>query len=238
MVQTTHCCKKCQSSDIVLNGKNKSGSQTYKCLACKSYGVLFSVKKTVKIDQEALSRTYQERNSYRSTGRIFGISHFTVFNLLKKKARSLADFKTTIIPTQNSEAILEVDEIFSFVLLKINQTRIWIAQNRQNRQIVSFFIGDGSMDSCKRLWRKLPYEFLKCNSFSDFWKSYNCIPESTHQKVGKETGQTAHIERLNNTIRQRFSRFVRKTLSFSKKEYMLNLHFKLWAFYYNLNLIS
>ena len=131
-----------------------------------------------------------------------------------------------------------MDEIFSFVLLKINQTRIWIAQNRQNRQIVSFFIGDGSMDSCKRLWRKLPYEFLKCNSFSDFWKSYNCIPESTHQKVGKETGQTAHIERLNNTIRQRFSRFVRKTLSFSKKEYMLNLHFKLWAFYYNLNLIS
>ena len=85
MVQTTHCCKKCQSENIVLNGKNKSGSQTYKCLACKSYGVLFSVKKTVTIDQEALVRTYQERNSYRSTGRIFGISQFTVFNLLKKK---------------------------------------------------------------------------------------------------------------------------------------------------------
>ena len=85
MIQTTHCCKKCQSENIVRNGKNKSGSQTYKCLACKSYGVLFSVKKTVTIDQEALARTYQERNSYRSTGRIFGISHFTVFNLLKKK---------------------------------------------------------------------------------------------------------------------------------------------------------
>ena len=88
MVQTTHCCKKCQSENIVRNGKNKSGSQTYKCLACKSYGVLFSVKKTKKtvtIDQEALARTYEERNSYRSTGRIFGISHFTVFNLLKKK---------------------------------------------------------------------------------------------------------------------------------------------------------
>ena len=89
------------------------------------------------------------------------------------------------------------------------------------------------MESCKKLWRKLPYEFLKCRSFSDFWKSYNCIPDRTHSKVGKETGETAHIERLNNTIRQRFSRFVRKTLSFSKKEYMLNLHFKLWAFNYN-----
>ena len=43
------------------------------------------------------------------------------------------------------------------------QIRIWIVQNRQNRQIVSFFIGDGSMKSCKRLWRKLPCEYLKCN---------------------------------------------------------------------------
>lgn len=133
---------------------------------------------------------------------------------------------------------MEVDEIFHFVLLKVNQIRIWIAQNRRNRQIVSFFIDDGSIKSYKRLWRKLPYEYLKCNSFSDFWKSYNCIPDKTHSKVGKETGETAHVERLNNTIRQRFSRFVRKTLSFSKKEFILNLHFKLWAFYYNQKIVS
>ena len=140
--------------------------------------------------------------------------------------------------TQNHQAILEVDEVFSFILLKVNHIRIWIAQNRGNRQIVSFFIGDGSMESCKRLWRKLPYEYLRCNSFSDFWRSYNCIPSKTHQKVGEETGETAHVERLNNTIRQRFSRLVRKAPSFSKKEYMLNLHFKLWAFHYNQNCIS
>ena len=140
--------------------------------------------------------------------------------------------------TQKEEAVLEVDEIFHFIHLKMNQIRIWIVQNRKNRQIVSFFIGDGSMESCKRLWRKLPYEFLKSNSFSDFWKFYNCLPNSTHTKVGKETGETAHIERLNNTIRQRFGRFVRKTLSFSKKEFMLNLHFKLWAYQYNIKCIS
>jgi IS1 family transposase/transposase-like protein len=238
MIQTTHTCKKCNSANIVLNGKNKCGSQTYKCKDCGCCRVLFSIKKTENIDLDALSRTYEERNSYRSSGRIFGISHVTVFNYLKKKARSLADFKTTIIPTQNHQATLEVDEIFSYILLKVNQIRIWIVLNKENRQIVSFFIGDGSMESCKRLWRKLPYEFLKCNSFSDFWKSYNCIPKETHTKVGKETGLTNHVERLNNTIRQRFSRFVRKTLSFSKKEYMLNLHFKLWAFNYNINCIS
>ena len=75
------------------------------------------------------------------------------------------------------------------------------------------------MDSCKRMWRKLPYSYLRCTSFSDFWKSYNCLLKDTHTKVGKETGLTNHVERLNNTIRQRFSRFVRKTPSFFKKIY-------------------
>jgi len=123
-------------------------------------------------------------------------------------------------------------------MMKIRQIRIWIVINRKNRQILSFYIGDGSMESCKRLWRKLPYEFLKCHSFSDFWNAYNCIPTSTHTKVKESKAQTNHIERLNNTIRQRFSRLVRKTLSFSKKVYMLNLHFKLWAYYYNQNILS
>jgi transposase-like protein len=84
MVTTKHTCKSCQSENIVLNGKNRSGSQTYKCNDCGSCRVLFSVKKTANIDLETLSKTYEERNSLRSTGRIFEISHITVLNLLKK----------------------------------------------------------------------------------------------------------------------------------------------------------
>jgi IS1 family transposase len=35
--------------------------------------------------------------------------------------------------------------------------------------------------------------------------------------VGKDSGKTNHIERFNKTWRQRVSRIVRNTLSFSKK---------------------
>ena len=149
----------------------------------------------------------------------------------------MSPFKSTI-QAATADTVLETDEIFSYILVKVNQIRIWIAENKQTKQIVSFYIGDGSMESCKHLWRKLPYSYLRCASFSDFWKPYNCLPAQSHTKVGKETGLTNHVERLNNTVRQRFSRFVRKTLSFSKKEYMLNLHFKLWAFQYNTQLIN
>ena len=141
-------------------------------------------------------------------------------------------------PAQGDKTTLEVDEIFSFVCCKNNAIRIWIVIHAQSRQILSFFIGDGTMESCKRLWRKLPYSYLKCKSFSDFWRSYGCIPSQTHTQVGKETGLTNHVERLNNTIRQTCSCFVRKALSFYKTEYRLNLHFKLWAYKYNLNVIN
>ncbi len=233
MILEAKRCHNCQSDQIVKNGRNSCKQQRYKCKSCGVTRVLDSLQKSKKIDMGQVIQTYKERNSFRSTGRIFGVSHVTIQKWLKKKAKSLNNFKTTIQKAEKG-SILEVDEVFSYVFVKVNQVRIWIVLCKQTRQIISFFIGDGSMESCKRLWRKLPYEYLKCNSFSDFWKSYNCIPTNTHQKVGKETGLTNHIERLNNTIRQRFSRLVRKTLSFSKREYMLNLHFKLWAYYYNL----
>ena len=41
------------------------------------------------------------------------------------------------------------------------------------------------------------------------------MPEQ-HTTVGKETGETAHVERWNTTLCQRLARFVRMTLSFSR----------------------
>lgn len=52
--------------------------------------------------------------------------------------------------------------------------------------------------------------------YSDDWDAYNSVfPKERHQ-YSKMKQQTNHLERLNNTIRQRVSRLVRKTLSFSK----------------------
>jgi IS1 family transposase len=54
--------------------------------------------------------------------------------------------------------------------------------------------------------------------YSDFLDAYACVlPSKRHRPVGKDSGQTSRIERLNNTLRQRISRLVRKPLSFSKK---------------------
>lgn len=43
------------------------------------------------------------------------------------------------------------------------------------------------------------------------------IPAERHRAITKKARKTNHVGRFNNTLRQRVSRLVRDTLSFSKK---------------------
>jgi len=134
--------------------------------------------------------------------------------------------------------VLELDELWSFVGRKSNKRWVWIALCRQTRQVVAYFIGDRSLKSCWRLWQWIPANYRHCQTFSDFWDTYQKVFGESHQSVGKETGQTAHVERWNNTLRQRLARFVRKTLSFSKNDEFHEIALKLFLHRYNLDLIS
>ncbi len=60
------------------------------------------------------------------------------------------------------------------------------------------------------------------------------IPQEQHEAVEEETGQTAHVERWKNTLRQRPARFVRKTLSFSKSLVMYETCLRPFIHHYNL----
>ena len=140
--------------------------------------------------------------------------------------------ETLVLP--NESPILELDELWSFVLKKANKRWIWIALCRQTRQVVAFAIGSRSEATCKRLWEKIPAAFRVGHCFTDFWAAYQLvIPPEQHPAVGKESGETAHVERWNNTLRQRLARFVRKTLSFSKSDVMHEICLFLFLHRYN-----
>ena len=126
--------------------------------------------------------------------------------------------------------------MWSFVGKKGQKYWIWIALNRATREIIGLYVGDRSQSGAEGLWKSIPNEY-KDNSvfYTDFWDAYNTVlPNDKHHAVGKETGLTNHIERFNNTMRQRCSRLVRKTLSFSKK---LENHIgAIWTFIHHYNL--
>jgi insertion element IS1 protein InsB len=56
-------------------------------------------------------------------------------------------------------------------------------------------------EDCWRLWSWLPRAYRHCTTFSDFGETYDQVfghLGADHHSVGKETGQTAHVERWNN----------------------------------------
>jgi len=149
--------------------------------------------------------------------------------------------ETLIVPDVNdAEAtVLELDELWSFVLKKANKAWIWIALCRQTRQVVAYALGDRSEETCRRLWQAIPASYRAGHCYTDFWAAYHAvIPEEQHTAAGKETGETAHVERWNNTLRQRLARFVRNTLSFSKSPVMHEVCLRLFLHRYNLERAS
>lgn len=94
-------------------------------------------------------------------------------------------------------------------------------------------VGNRSRDGASGLWQSLPALYREVSwtedsaqgasqqcamCYTDFWSAYNDIfPECRHKAVSKTSGKTNAIERFNCTLRQRVSRLVRETLSFSKK---------------------
>ena len=140
---------------------------------------------------------------------------------------------------QSRYDILELDELWSFVLHKRSQRWVWLALCRRTRQVVAFFVGDRSERRCWELWQRVPSAYQRCLTYSDFWHAYaNVLSSETHQPVAKGSGQTNHVERFNNTLRQRLARFVRKTLSFSKSDRMHQIALTLFLYTYNSECIS
>ncbi len=99
---------------------------------------------------------------------------------------------------------------------------------------MAYAIGDRSEATCRQLWERVPKRYKKCVLFTDFWKAYaDVLPEEQHRATGKGDGQTCHIERFNNILRQRLGRFVRHTLSFSKTDAMHENCLLLFLHHYN-----
>jgi insertion element IS1 protein InsB len=112
----------------------------------------------------------------------------------------------------------EADEMWSFVGKKEHKQWIWLVMNTANRQIVAFHVGGRGQEDAQELFDQIPQIFnTNATFFTDFWKGYHILDREKHIAAGKQKGYSNHIERFNNTLRQRCSRLVRKTLSFSKK---------------------
>ena len=104
-------CPNCESSMVVKNGRNRSGSQRYLCRDCRRG---FTPQPHLhgypsEMHHEAV-RLYLEGNNLRRIGRLLSVHHGTVANWLQRHADSLPEMD---VPQEADE--VEVDELYTFV---------------------------------------------------------------------------------------------------------------------------
>jgi len=228
-------CPACESHAVVKNGLNALGKQNYRCQDCGRQFVLNPAKGPIPPEKkELIDRLLLERISLAGIARTVEVSESWLQNYVNEKYDAVPR-KIDITEKTKGRLTLECDELWSFVGKKEEKQWVWIAMDRDTREVAGLYIGDRSAESARALWDSLPGVYRQCAvSYSDFWEAYAAIfPSKRHRAVGKETGQTSHIERLNGTLRQRISRLVRKTLSFSKK--LANHIGAIWYFIHHYN---
>ncbi|MDV3001116.1 MAG: IS1 family transposase ISCysp1 [Chroococcopsis gigantea SAG 12.99] len=211
-------CPYCESNLILKNGTTHHKKPKFLCKSCGRQFIENPQKKyRTEPDINFINKLLLERISLRGIARIMGMSLRTLQDYVNRFYRSIpSQLKLKAVSSVN--LLIECDELWSFVNNKENPVYIWLALDRSTRLIVGVYLGDRSRKSAEELWKSLPVEYQNnAQVYTDFWQSYcEVIPTEQHHRCRKSEGQTNHIERFNNTLRQRCSRLVRKCLSFSK----------------------
>jgi insertion element IS1 protein InsB len=218
-------CPGCGSTQFKKNGHIHSGKQNHQCKACGRQFVANAEDRLISDEQCTLiEHLLRERISLRGICRAVGVSLTWLLHFMVERFVACPEHLHVQHPASPTGVIIrqleaEADEMWSFVQKKANKQWIWIAMDVNTRQVIAFHVGDRSRDSATELWAKIPLVYREQATFhTDRYEAYQgVIPAARHQAITKNARKTNHIERLNNTLRQRLSRLVRETLSFSKK---------------------
>lgn len=218
-------CPWCRSSKHKENGHIHNGKQNHYCHDCGRQVVERCEQYLISDDTWALiASLLVECISLRGICRVVGIGLKWLVGFLVQCFKALPEHLNVqpgscngVVRMQRLEA--EADETARFVQKKANKQWIWVAIDARSRQVIAFHVGDRSRESAKELWANIPVAYREQARFhTDQYEAYKgVIPAERHKAITKHARKTTHIECFNNTLRQRLSRLVRETLSFSKK---------------------
>lgn len=220
-------CPRCLSANVKKNGLFSSKKQSHKCKDCNKKFTDDGQQWFVSEEkQQYIKRLLLERLSLRGICRVMEVSLSWLMAFIKELYAGQPEdlnckVKLRKVKKQHHYYIKlfdnEADELWSFVKRRQNVYYIWLVLHKESRQVIAFHVGDRSRESARKLWAKIPAHIQQHGLFhSDDWEAYKgIIPEERHL-YSKKKKWTNHVERFNCTLRQRVSRLVRETLSFSK----------------------
>lgn len=221
-------CHHCLSTNVIKKGFAASGKQRCLCKVCKRTFVVGGNDWHIgQAKREIIDRLLLERLSLRGICRAVQVSIRWLMGYIKEKYGQMPEdlnFSASLKNVGKDDTVslelidCQADELWSFVHNKENKQYVWIAMHTGSRQVIAFHVGDRSRASARELWEKIP-KWVRDNGLfhTDDWDSYKTVIPEVRHEYSKRKKFTNHLERLNNTLRQRVSRLVRKSLAFSKK---------------------
>jgi insertion element IS1 protein InsB len=212
-------CKYC-SSYCVKAGVRNTGVQKFQCYSCKKYQQQTYQKNAYRSEiNQNIIHLLVEGVGIRGIARVLRIAIKTVIQRIKKIARSI---NKPITFCKNGT--YEIDELWTYVANKSNDTWIMYIFDRVTKSVVDFRVGSRTKVNLQNLTdQTLMLEPQKiCTDGLNIYRSL--IPEKIH-RVGLVN--TRHIERYLN-IRTHLKRLSRKTICFSKSEEMLKACLKIY----------
>ena len=247
-------CPKCCSSQTVKNGRIHNGKQRFKCPECGRQFIENSQKKVIGwAIRELIDRLLLERISLAGIARAVQVS--------KQWLQSYVNEKYALGTAQRAGDTQKKGKRERFNATSCgrlwtgigNKQWIWLALDADTREIVGVYIGARDEAAERGVWHSIPPVYPRVYVRKLHTATLDANARSSTPTFGLLTqrfcrtsgivrwanirAKRATLSRLNNTLRQRVSRLVRKTLSFSKS---LENHIgAIWYFvhYYNASLL-
>lgn len=237
-----HNCPACGSTKVVKNGSTYYGKARLKCKQCSRQFVTHRQHSPLSSEcKRRIELLLAERISLEGICRVLEIKPHQLYTYMDELYNEIPpDLACSVSDLAHLEIVTidcETDELWSFVGRKTNKQWVWLALDRTTRQVVALFVGDRSAKGALGLWEALPERYRQHATFhTDDWEAYKGILPADRHRYSKQKKHTNHVERFFCTLRQRASRLVRLSLSFSKKlERHIN-SIRFVATFYNLSL--
>ena len=149
-------CPYCEHSDIVKNGSNRVGTANYRCKGCLRQFVENPKNKRISAQEKQLvDQLLLEKLPLAGIARVVGVSAPWLQNYVNKKYETQPrTAKVSVKTTLN--LTIECDEMWSFVSKKKAKYWIWLAIDRNTREIIGVHIGDRSREGAQALWDSIP----------------------------------------------------------------------------------
>ena len=219
------CKVKCQycKNHCIKYGKQNS-IQRYRCKQCQSVQLeIYKNKAWLPESKELFIRGLGCSISIRRMVYLIKVSKPTLLKWLREGKKFKEPDRDLILA--NDE--YEIDEMKTFVGNKKNESWITYAISRTTRQVIALKVGRRTKENIKTVVEKV----LLLNPKTIYTDKLNIypllIPQSIHKRGRRKTNK---IERKNLTLREHIKRLCRKSISYTKKEEMLEYHLR-WYFW-------